>query len=41
MFTLDTNAVIYYAAGDKNAVSFLSEHKHEIFYLPQHWSPAM
>lgn len=34
MFTLDTNAVIYYAAGDKNAVSFLSEHKHEIFYLP-------
>lgn len=34
MFTLDTNAVIYYAAGDKNAVSFLSEYKHEIFYLP-------
>ena len=34
MFTLDTNAIIYYAAGDKNTISFLSERKHEIFYLP-------
>ncbi len=34
MFTLDTNAVIYYAAGDKNISALLLKHKEAIFYLP-------
>lgn len=34
MFTLDTNILIYYAAGDKKIASFLSLHKNDIFYLP-------
>lgn len=34
MFTLDTNIVIYYAAGDTKVVSFMEENRNEIFYLP-------
>lgn len=34
MFTLDTNIVIYYAAGDKKVASFLSANQSEEFYLP-------
>lgn len=34
MFTLDTNIVIYYAAGDKKVASFLSDNQNEEFYLP-------
>jgi len=31
---LDTNAIIYYAAGDKKAIAFFSKHKEDIFYIP-------
>lgn len=34
MFTLDTNTIIYYAAGDEKVVAFFSKHKNDIFYLP-------
>lgn len=34
MYTLDTNTVIYYAAGDKNVAAFLLEQWHHAFYLP-------
>lgn len=34
MFTLDTNTIIYYAAGDAKIVSFLRENRNKIFYLP-------
>ena len=34
MFTLDTNILIYYAAGEEKVVSFLSQHQNETFYLP-------
>lgn len=34
MFTLDTNIVIYYAAGDKAVASFLSANQSGLFYLP-------
>jgi predicted nucleic acid-binding protein len=31
---IDTNIIIYYAAGDATIAAFLSEHKEDIFYLP-------
>ena len=34
MFTLDTNILIYYAAGDHEIVNFLNQHRYEIFYIP-------
>ena len=36
MFTLDTNILVYYAAGDSKVVSFLLDRlkKGEIFYVP-------
>lgn len=36
MFTLDTNVLVYYAAGEEKVVSFLLDHlkQGKIFYLP-------
>lgn len=34
MFTLDTNIVILYAAGEKKVSSFLLSHQNSVFYLP-------
>lgn len=34
MFTLDTNIIIYYAAGDKEVATFLSLNQDKSFYLP-------
>lgn len=34
MYTLDTNIVIYYAAGDLTVNDFLNLHRYDIFYLP-------
>lgn len=34
MFTVDTNIIIYYAAGDEKVVAFFSKYKEHIFYLP-------
>ncbi len=34
MFTLDTNILIYYAAGDEKVASFFRRNREEIFYLP-------
>jgi predicted nucleic acid-binding protein len=34
MFTLDTNIVIYYAAGKKEVIDFMEKNKNSIFYLP-------
>ena len=34
MYTLDTNILIYYAAGDDIVVSFMNKNKNAIFYLP-------
>jgi predicted nucleic acid-binding protein len=34
MFTLDTNILIYYAAGKKEIVGFMEKNKNAIFYLP-------
>jgi predicted nucleic acid-binding protein len=34
MFTLDTNVLIYYAAGKKEVIDFMEKNKNAIFYLP-------
>lgn len=34
MFTLDTNVLIYFAAGDIEISNFLAEHRSQIFYIP-------
>lgn len=34
MFTLDTNILIYYAAGDKKIINFMEKNRSAIFYLP-------
>lgn len=34
MFTLDTNVLIYFAAGDVGISDFLAEHRSQIFYVP-------
>ena len=34
MFTLDTNILIYHAAGDRKIADFLNKHRYEIFYVP-------
>lgn len=34
MFTLDTNILIYYAAGDNKIAYFLDTQKYQTFYLP-------
>ena len=34
MFTLDTNILIYYAAGDEHVASFLRDNGNKIFYIP-------
>jgi predicted nucleic acid-binding protein len=34
MFTLDTNILIYYAAGDPRVASFMHENQNKIFYVP-------
>ena len=34
MFVIDTNILIYYAAGEPAVVSFFEENKNKIFYIP-------
>mgnify|MGYP001604471518 CR=1 FL=1 len=34
MFTLDTNVIIYFAAGDPEISNFLAEHRSQVFYVP-------
>ena len=34
MIVLDTNVLIYYAAGDKAVADLINLHKNEIFYIP-------
>lgn len=34
MFTIDTNILIYYAAGDKNIAAFFLSREDAVFYLP-------
>ena len=34
MFALDTNTLIYYAAGQSATEAFFEEHQNSIFYLP-------
>ncbi len=34
MFTLDTNILIYYSAGDEKVAAFLHRNREQIFYLP-------
>lgn len=34
MFTFDTNALIYYFAGRDPLVSFITEHREELFFVP-------
>jgi len=34
MFVLDTNIIIYYAAGQPEIVEFFQKHKERTFYLP-------
>lgn len=34
MYTLDTNILIYQAAGDPLVAEFLDQHRYEIFYVP-------
>ncbi len=34
MFVLDTNVLIYYAAGDPAVAAFLNLHQREVFYVP-------
>ena len=34
MFTIDTNVLIYYAAGDADTVEFFRDNQNAVFYLP-------
>jgi predicted nucleic acid-binding protein len=34
MFTVDTNILIYYSAGDSKVIDFFETNKNSIFYLP-------
>ncbi|MFY9462650.1 MAG: PIN domain-containing protein [Candidatus Sungiibacteriota bacterium] len=34
MFTIDTNILIYYAAGDIDILTFFRANQHAVFYLP-------
>ena len=34
MYALDTNILIYHAAGDQKVADFFSQHRYEIFYVP-------
>lgn len=34
MFVLDTNVLIYYAAGDRTVAAFFDLHQREVFYVP-------
>jgi hypothetical protein len=36
MFTIDTNTIIYYAAGDKKVVAFFYEHRANVFLSAKH-----
>ena len=34
MYVLDTNVLIYHAAGDTTVAAFFDEHRYDIFYVP-------
>lgn len=34
MWVLDTNILVYHAAGDETTVAFFDEHKSDVFYVP-------